>query len=151
MKKLLLVIFYLTTIISCNDKNEVLNYRISQLELENQILRDSLNQIEYRKILNSELIMIPQNSEIKLNESNSIIGMLVEHQSYQDYNIFMRDTTLYNTEPERELLFKNYSDYKFEFDYKPKSKNDNWVHILAEFDLDTVKIKIPGIIWLDIK
>ncbi|WP_271784924.1 hypothetical protein [Aquimarina algiphila] len=151
MKNLFLIILSLSLFFSCSDETAKLNNRISELEQENKILIDSINKIEYNKIINSELIMIPHSNKLKVNEVNKITGLLVEHQKFKDFNIFKRDTTLYTSEPERELMFKNYSNYRFEFDYTPKTKKDNWIHILAEFDLDSIKVKIPGIMAMEIE
>ncbi len=152
MKNIILIILSIA-IFSCNDKNKIkaLNSRISKLEKENKTLVDSINRMEVNKIMNSELIMIPQETILKLNQVNKLTGFLVEHQKFKNFNIYKRDTTLYTKEPRRELILKNYSDYKFEVDFVPKSKKDNWLHILAEFDLDSMTVKIPGIIVMDAK
>jgi hypothetical protein len=151
MKKIFLITLSLTMFFSCSDETLKLNSRILQLEQENKTLIDSIDKIEYNKIVNSELIMLPHSNKLKVNEVNKITGLLVEHQTFKDFNIFERDTTLYTSEPEKKLIFKNYSNYRFEFDYIPKTKKDNWIHILAEFDLDSIKVKIPGIMALDIE
>ena len=136
--------------VSCGNQ-EKLEKQISDLENQNRILLDSLENLAVSQIYSSELIILPETTDLKLHEKNKLFGLLVEHQKFLKYNLYRVDTTYHTSGAKRELIASGLTDYQFEFEYVPEKKNDNWIHILAEFDLDSVKIQIPGIVVMDAK
>ena len=135
------IILILTT--SCeNHKIIELNNRINELENLNAKLTDSLNRNEYLKVISSELIGIPQKNILIPNEPNKFTFLLPSNQKFPEYNVYR--ITKNGNEEKRELLYESYKESRFEFNFIPKSDNDNSFELLAEFDLDSIKVQIQG-------
>lgn len=145
MRTLTVLIFTLIIVTSCqNGKISQLNKRIIALEEQNAELRDSLNRNEYRKIISSGLVGMPHGKNVIANQSNMFTFFLQTQQRFPDYNIYQ--ITRNGTEEKRTLLYENYNQSTFEFDFVPKSDKDLSFELLAEFDLDSIKVLIPSII-----
>ncbi len=135
---------------ACGNQDELIN-RVSELEMQNKILRDSLQKLAVIQVYSSEIIVHPESAQLDLQKKNKFVGYLVEHQKYLKYNLYKTDTTHYTSGANRELIASGLKDYKFNFEFTPKKRKENWIHILAEFDLDSVKVQIPGIVVMDAK
>ncbi len=149
MKRIILLNLVLLCLSCGND--ETLQNRISELETQNQVLLDSLEKLAVSQVYSSEIIILPENSDLKLNEKNRFVGYIVEHQKFLKYNLYSVDTTYYLAGAKKELIESGLTDFKFDFEFIPEKQRENWVHIMAEFDLDSVKVQIPGIVVMDAK
>ena len=145
MKNITLIATILILGTSCeNQKITELNNRVSELENLNTKLIDSLNRIEYLKVISSELIGIPDKNNLIPNQPNKFIFLLPTAQKFPEYNVYR--ITKNGNEEVRELLYENYKDSRFEFNFIPKNKDDQSFELLAEFDLDSITVQIPGMI-----
>lgn len=143
MKNLIRISFILILTTSCQNQNiEELNSRISELENLNTKLIDPLNRNEYEKIMASELIGIPDKNQLIPNQPNKFIFSLPTIQKIHEYNVYR--ITRNGDEEVRELLYEKYTESRFEFDFIPKTDKEKSFELLAEFDLDSIKIHIPG-------
>jgi len=149
MKRIILLNLILLCLSCGND--ETIKNRITELETQNQVLLDSLEKLAVLQVYSSEIIILPENSDLKQNEKNRFVGYIVEHQKYLKYNLYKVDTTHYTAGAKKELIGSGLTDYKFDFEYIPEKQKENWIHILAEFDLDSVKVQMPGIVIMDAK
>ena len=149
MKRILLL-YLILLCVSCGNQEKLEN-RITDLENQNKVLLDSLEKLAVLQVYSSELVLLPEDTDLKLHEKNKIFGLLVEHQKYLKYDLYRVDTTHHTSGAKRELIASGLTDYQFDFEYVPEKKKDNWIHILAEFDLDSVKVQIPGIVVMDAK
>jgi len=147
MKNLITIFTCLILLSSCqDDKIRELNIQISQLEDLNKKLTDSINKTDFEKITNSELIILT-NDHLIIGEENEVLGMLVEHQSIPEFNLYSLDTIAHANNVKREHLLKeNFSKTFFNFSFKPKSAKDSVIYVLAEFKLDTIAIQVPGVV-----
>ncbi|SFN37601.1 hypothetical protein SAMN04487989_10115 [Bizionia echini] len=145
MKNITLIVIILILGTSCqNQKIAELNNQITELEDLNTELTDSLNRYDYLKVISSELIGIPDNTNLVPNQPNKFIFLLPTIQKFPEYNVYR--ITKNGNEEVRELLYENYKESRFEFNFIPKNENDKSFELLAEFDLDSIKVQIPGII-----
>ncbi len=146
MKNCFLCLLVLIFVISCDDsKIKNLNNRISYLEAVNKNLRDSLNNVAYMRIISSELIGIPEKSVLIPNQPNKFTFMLKDlHQDLPEYSVYL--ITKDGKKEEKELLYKNIKKPEFEFNFIPKDEKEKSFELSAEFDLDSVEVRISGAI-----
>lgn len=146
MKNCFLCLLVLVFVFSCDDsKIKNLNNRISYLEAVNEKLRDSLNNVTYMRILSSELIGIPEKNVLIPNEENKFTFMLTDlHQDLPEYSVYL--ITKDGKKEEKELLYKDIKESKFEYNFIPKDDNEKSFKLSAEFDLDSIEVQISGAI-----
>lgn len=151
--KFIKVIFYcfvLLVIYSCKDETLVLKERIKQLEIENEILKSNLKKKEYDMLISSQLILTPHRLFLKLNSKNRVSGYFYQNESYPKFDLyFTNDKGEYKDSDKIDYVLKK--NNQFEFDFIPKSKNDEDIHVMAIFDLDTVRMRFPGEAHLPVK
>ena len=152
MKNLIIIFSCLVLFSSFQDeKIRELNYQISQLNDLNKKLTDSINQTGYKKITNSELIILT-NDPLVIGEENDVLGMLVEHQSMPEFNLYSLDTIAHAENLKRKQLLKeNFSKSIFNFSFTPKTEKDSVIYVVAEFKLDTIAIQVPGVVNVKLK
>jgi hypothetical protein len=150
MKKIIIICALSTMIFSCrNNENENLKKRIAELEILNNKLNESLHALELSKLRSSELLLFPQKYTFEVGRNYEVYGRMFEKAKIHRYNVYQTDS-LHTTESRR-LLIKDCSETQFKVNFKPKSKNDNVMFLLAEFKLDSLKIEFPGIINFDVR
>ena len=143
MKHLTLILISLVFLTSCgNKKVEELNKRISELENQNTKLINSLNNSKYLRVLSSDLIGIPHKNNLTTNQANKFTFLFSSIQKLPKYNVYQ--ITKNGNEELRELLFENLTDSRFEYNFIPKSNKDKSFELLAEFDLDSIRVDIPS-------
>ena len=143
MKNLILVVIILILTTSCENKEVAeLNSRLSKLEIQNAKLTDSLNRIEYEKIMASALYGIPDNIKMVPNQANRFNFLFHSTENIHPYNVYR--ITKNGNEEVRELIYENHKKSIFEFDFVPETDKDKSFELLAVFDLDSIKVLIPG-------
>lgn len=132
----LVIIFF--TLFSCTDKN--LEERISELELINEQLLDSLRKYEYNEILSYKMYLYSDNDNFVIGEKKTIYGAFLKYDYLRSYDVYY--------ETKDSLILKNQSFSKFQFDFTPKSENDTIIRATALFDMSdiekTTQFHIPG-------
>ena len=123
MKNIFLLSLILIFATSCQkEKISELNNRISELENLNKQLIDSLNRQDYMKVISTELIGIPEKNNLIPNQPNRYMFLLPTIEKFPEYNVYR--ITKNGNEKVRELLYENYKESRFEFNFIPKNKND---------------------------
>lgn len=116
---------------SCSNE-EKLNQKIVELETKNKILIDSLNEITRRTISNLKVELTSET----VNKDTKINGKFLQFSKLPKYNLYRID----NLTQERKLIEQNITDPNFQFDFKPTSKSDTKINIIAEFDINGSKV-----------
>ncbi len=138
---LILLIFLM---ISCdNTKNEILEKKISELEKINKKMSAELKQIEFERLKNLQLNLYPNTSKFKVGKNNVVNGIFFEISKLHKYDVYQTDSL--NTKESRKLLLKNVEKPTFEVNFKPKTRNDNKLYLLAVFKLDSLRLEFPGV------
>ncbi|MGG6229699.1 hypothetical protein [Tenacibaculum sp. SDUM215027] len=142
MKKINFLLIFCILSFSCNnEKVKGLETRVSRLEKENIKLKDSLKKLTYNMLISSQLIGIPEENNLKINQKNKFKFFFYQEQKLPAYDIFEIDN-----KGEKKLLLKDYKKSDFYYDFIPKSNEDKSFKIKTLFYLDTVAIEIPGVI-----
>jgi len=146
--KLLILISFVCA--SCqNEKISELNKQVSELRNLNTKLKDSLAKIDYQKVISTDLVGIPHEKKMMPGTSNKFSFFLRTQQKFPNYNVYR--ITKEGSDEKRELLIKDHDQSKFQFDFIPKSNEDLSFELLAEFDLDSIKVLVSGIIDMSMK
>ena len=147
--KLLFLLFIAMSFVSCENTNVAkLEKKIAELEKSNQKLSKELNQIEFDKMKNLQLHLFPSRYNFEVGKNYTVNGKLFEISKVHKYNVYETDS-LYSKES-RKLLLKNITESSFEINFKPSSKFDNKMYLVAEFKLDSLKMEFPGIVNFNI-
>ncbi|AUC84829.1 hypothetical protein CW731_05765 [Polaribacter sp. ALD11] len=150
MKNIITLLFMLVLITSCgNKKIEKLNNKISELEKLNKILLDSLSNKTYNRLINSNLWGISEKNDLIINKPNKFKFVFSSIQKLPKYNIYA--VTKKGGKKSSTLIYENYTESEFEYDFIPENKKDNSFQIQALFALDSILIEIPGKITMPIK
>ena len=131
MKKITLILLIFSTLFSCNNE-EKLNKKIIELEAKNKILNDSFNKMMQNAIEQSKVKLTSETNDnsIKIN------GQWLQFSKLPKYNLYKID----NLKQGKKLIAENLTDPDFQFDFKPMSKSDSIVLVIAEFDINGFKI-----------
>ena len=130
MKKIIFTLL-ISLLFSCSNE-EKLNQKIVELETKNKILIDSLNEITRRTISNLKVELTSET----VNKDTKINGKFLQFSKLPKYNLYRID----NLTQERKLIEQNITDPNFQFDFKPTSKSDTKINIIAEFDINGSKV-----------
>jgi hypothetical protein len=133
MRKTTIALLILVSLLNYSCKNtevEELKKQISDLELKNKILQDSLNKYDEYSIINSLLIGIPELRDYKVNETGIINFGFLKYGEIRKYNVYQK---IKGTE-DKKLLYSNLTEPKFKFEFTPKSIDDNEVELITEFE-----------------
>ena len=131
MKKITFTLLISLSLFSCSNE-EKLNQKIVELETKNKILIDSLNEITRRTISNLKVELTSET----VNKDTKINGKFLQFSKLPKYNLYRID----NLTQERKLIEQNITDPNFQFDFKPTSKSDTKINIIAEFDINGSKV-----------
>lgn len=135
MKKITFTLLISLLLFSCSNE-EKLNQKIVELETKNKILIDSLNEITKSTILNLKVELTSKT----VNKDTKINGKFLQFSKLPKYNLYIID----NLSQERKLIEQNITDPYFQFDFKPTSKSDTNINIIAEFDINSSKVTHYG-------
>ena len=131
MKKITFTLLISLLLFSCSNE-EKLNQKIVELETKNKILIDSLNEITRSTISNLKVELTSET----VNKDTKINGKFLQFSKLPKYNLYRID----NLTQERKLIKQNITDPNFQFDFKPTSKSDTKINIIAEFDINGSKV-----------
>ena len=134
MKKIIFTLL-ISLLFSCSNE-EKLNQKIVELETKNKILTDSLNEITKSTISNLKVELTSET----VNMDTKINGRFLHFSKLPKYKLYRID----NLTQERKLIKENITDPNFQFDFKPSSKSDTKINIIAEFDFNGSKITHYG-------
>jgi hypothetical protein len=131
MKKLISIIICIT-LFSCNNSENSSNEekalldKISQLENENKSLKDSLSKNE-RDFLNSQMLIgVPDVETIKVGKKNNIVMLFhTSDKKLPKYEI-------YKIEGHKKIKIGENNQTKFNYNFIPKSIDDNKIHLLVK-------------------
>lgn len=145
MRNSILALLIIILASSCQDQNiKALTDRINILERENVKLADSLNRSTYLKVMSTELVGIPDKNKLTPNQPNRFTFILTTRQEFPAYNVYL--ITREDDEEIRELLYENYKESRFEFNFIPKDATEKSFELLAQFDLDSITVNIPAVV-----
>ena len=148
MKKIYILLF-LSLFLSYSCKNsEISDLRktIDKLEKQNLKLIDSINQNEKEMIFMSTLFGIPELRDYKVNEKGIIRFGFLRTGEIMKYNVY----EMIKGTNEKKLLFSDLNKADFLYEFTPKSKNDNEINLITEFNFNGGKIEIPSIMQVSV-
>lgn len=132
---------------SCNDKTDE---RIQKLENENKKLKALIDKSMHEKIMNTQLLLLPDNVNFKLNQKNRVSVVFSEIQEYPNFELYYADNEFnYNVNDKIQIISKEKN--KIAFDFIPKSNNDNVVNLVATIKSDSGKLNLYGTLELPIE
>ena len=129
---------------SCN------NEKIKKLEEENKNLKAQIIKQKNEQTINSQIILLPESIKFKKNDKNKITLFFSEIQKYPDFDLYLANDK-FEYDKKDKISYKKITENKFEFDYIPKSLNDNNLNIVAHFGSDTLKIDLMGNLELEVQ
>lgn len=130
-------------LLSCNNKE--LESKINSLEIENKELRDSIKKYNYYRILSSEMIILPS----KNTEKIKFDGMLYNRLNNVPFTLYQLDTLHYTKGVKRREIFRNHSSPQFQIEVHRSLIKNKTLYLLAEYNIDSIKIQVPGILYLN--
>lgn len=139
-----LIIISFLFLSSCN------NEKIKKLEEENKILKAQIIKQKNEQTINSQIILLPESIKFKKNNKNKITLFFSEIQKYPDFDLYLANDK-FEYDRKDKITYKKITENKFEFDYIPKTLNDNNLNIVAHFGLDTLKIDLMGNLELEVE
>ncbi len=150
MKKIFFVILCIT-LFSCNNSKyssndeKALLDKISQLENENKSLKDSLSKNE-RDFLNSQILIgVPDVETIKVGKENNIVML------FQTFDKKLPKYEIYKIEGKREIKIGENNQTRFNYEFIPKSIDDNKMHLLVKIPYEGKIITIQNSMSFNVK
>jgi hypothetical protein len=150
MKKILITTICIITL-SCNKsaenpkEEENLLTEISILKEQNRKLKDSLSKNEAKFLYSQILIGISDRQILKVGQKNNIVMLL------QTYNRKLPKYEIYKIEDNKEIKIGENDGTRFNYEFVPKSVEDNSPEFLLKIPYDGKTIKIPGKLILDVQ
>ncbi|BDU23801.1 MULTISPECIES: hypothetical protein [unclassified Flavobacterium] len=150
MKKLISIIICIT-LFSCNNSENSSNEekalldKISQLENENKSLKDSLSKNE-RDFLNSQMLIgVPDVETIKVGKKNNIVMLFhTSDKKLPKYEI-------YKIEGDKKIKIGENNQTKFNYNFIPKSIDDNKIHLLVKIPYQGKTIILQNAMSFNVK
>lgn len=150
MKKTLIFIIFIMSL-SCHQSDvkpkelEKLLTKVSILEDENKKLKDSILKIEENFLSSQILIGISDDQTLKVGKKNNIVMLL------QTYNRKIPKYEIFKIENDKEIKVGENDGTRFDYEFTPKSVEDNCPEFLIKIPYNGKIIKIPGKLILDVK
>jgi hypothetical protein len=145
--KFLLVGIIVCFLFSCNENSDL---RIKQLESENKKLKELINENTHKKIMNTQLLLLPENNNFGLNKKNRISLVFSEIQEYPNFELYYADEEFnYDEKNKIQVVLKD--NNKIEFDFTPKSKTNNTINLIATIMSGSGKVKLYGKLELPVE
>jgi hypothetical protein len=149
MKNSIISTICILTAISCNSEKstekEKFIEKISILEKENLKLKDSLKKVEADFLYSQILIGIPNTKVIKVGKKNEIVMLL------QTFNKTLPKYEIYKLEGKKEIKVGESNQTRFEFQFTPKTVEEDTLELLLKMPYNGRVIKIPGKMSLDVE
>lgn len=140
-----------TITLSCNKSQEnekeleSLITKISILEEQNKKLEDSLSKVEEEFLFSQILLGISDKQTLKVGEKNNIVMLL------QTFNRKLPIYEIFRIENGKEIKVGENDGTRFDYEFIPKSIDDNSPEFLKKIPYNGKIIKIPGKLNLDVK
>jgi hypothetical protein len=150
MKQLILSTICIITL-SCNKSGEnsheieSLQKKISMLEEQNRNLKDSLSKSEAEFLYSQILIGIPYEHKQKVGKKNKIAMLL------QTFKKKLPKYEIYRVIDGKEIKVGESDETRFDYEFTPKSVEDDRPDFLIKMPYKGKIIKIPGGLILDVE
>ncbi len=146
-QSILILTFILLFITSCSDnKMRQLNEKISILEKENLLLKDSIKNLS--KIdLETRLFGIPSKEYFNLNEEGEIFFSFLKTKETIPYNIYEANENF----KKGKLLYSNITKTEFIHKFTPTKSGIKKIKLIAEIRNGKYITEIPGYISVNVK
>ena len=119
--------------------------KISQLENENKNLKDSLSKNE-RDFLNSQILIgVPDVETIKAGKNNNIVML------FQTLDKKLPKYEIYKIEGKKEIKIGENNQTRFNYNFIPKSIDDNKIHLLVKIPYEGKIITIHNSMSFNVK
>jgi hypothetical protein len=122
-----------------------LNEKIKHLEKENKILRDSLDDYEENFLYSQILFGIPEYHSQKVGKKNKITFL------FHSYNIEIPDYKIFKLEEGKRIKVGSNNRTSFDYDFIPKSLNDNNLDLIVTIPFKNKALDIPVSMPLGLK
>ncbi len=138
-------------VLSCNksaeNSLEVKNLltKISTLEAQNKILKDSLQRNEEEFLYSQILLGISDDAVLKVGKKNNIVML------FQTYGRKLPKYEIYRIEDGKEFKVGENDGTRFNYEFIPKSINDNSPEFSIKIPYKGKIITIPGKLMLEVE
>ena len=122
-----------------------LNEKIKHLEKENKTLRDSLDDYEENFLYSQILIGIPDDYVLTVGKKNNI-AML-----FQTYNVEIPEYEIFKIEDEKKIKLGTNNKTSFDYEFIPKSMDDNKINLVVKIPFKNKTIEIPAGMIVNLK
>ncbi|RZJ61128.1 MAG: hypothetical protein EOO45_23625 [Flavobacterium sp.] len=147
--KHLLIVTLAISVFSCNsnqpDVVRDLNVKITELENENRKLKDSISDFEKQFLYSQILVGIPDTEIIRVGRKNKIVLL------FHTFSKELPEYGIYKIDGKKEVKIGTGNTTRFDFEFIPKSVEDNNVNLLVKIPFQKDTIEIPATMMLDIK
>lgn len=137
--------------LSCNQSTEnpqelenLLN-KISMLETQNKILKDSLQRNEEEFLYSQILLGISDDAVLKVGKKNNIVML------FQTYGRKLPKYEIYRIKGDKEIKVGENDGTRFNYEFIPKSIHDNSPEFSIKIPYNGKIITIPGKLLLDVE
>lgn len=143
MKNIFLILIIML-VISCNNSDEnksrevELEKQISDLKNQNKILKDSLDDYEENFLLSQILIGIPDDYVLTVGKKNNIAVL------FQTYNVEIPEYEIFKIEDEKRIKIGTNNKTRFDYEFIPKSIDDNKINLIVKIPFKNRTIEIPA-------
>lgn len=148
----IIIILFLTTI-GCKNpdaitKTEEINHlsrKISELQRQNKILRDSLSEYEENFLYSQTLVGVPDKPFLKVGKNNNIVML------FQTFDKKLPKYDIYKLEGDKQIKIGSNTSTRFEYNFTPKSIDDKELKLLVKIPYNKKTIEIPSLMIFDVK
>ncbi|PNW26444.1 hypothetical protein BKP44_17110 [Formosa algae] len=146
-----LILILLTFFVSCNEKKiSELNNRITDLEIQNKKLTDSISKADYYKVLGSNIVGLTAKPEFIVNEKSDVKFLFNYPEKLLPYNVY---TTTSDGKPDK-LIYENLTDNKFMYSFIPEKVGEHNIKLVAVFKMnnkENEEIHVPTNLYVTVK
>ena len=150
MKKVLFILLFIVSVGCKNSEEkskEVKNLftKIVKLEKQNKQLQDSLTKIEEEFLFSQILIGISDEQIVQVGKKNNVVMLL------QTFNRKLPKYEIFKIEGKKEIKIGEDNQTRFNYEFIPKSIQDNELELMIKIPFGKRIIKIPGKMYFPIK
>ncbi|NDI99428.1 hypothetical protein GWA97_10120 [Flavobacterium sp. LaA7.5] len=143
MKSIFFTLMLIFFIIGCGDDKDIIDNRISQLEIENKILKDSINKMKYNNVVTSEMVLLPSYSH---QNKDIVSGIFRQRQSFPKFELYHANEQ-FEYSLDDKINYENDGHNAFRFNNR--FNDDELLRVVAVFDLDSVNVELYGVMPID--
>jgi hypothetical protein len=150
MKNIFLILIVML-LISCNNSDEnksrevELKKQISDLKNQNKILKDSLDDYEENFLRSQILIGIPDDIVLTVGKKNNVVML------FQTFNVKIPKYEIFKIEGEKRIKIGTNNKTRFDYEFIPKSIDDNKIDLIVKIPFNNETIEIPAGLWVPLK